>query len=406
MSGDPRTIVYVVSLFPCWSETFIVSEIDALLRRGADVRIVSLRPPFEKMVHPDAEALLGRVRWARGGLRGAGAALLELLHHPLVVVGALGVAVRALWRRPMELAKTLVSFYRALGLMSWLRRAAPRHVHAHWATYASSAAWLMARLAGTGFSFTTHAHDLFLHDHFIRRKIMDARFAVTISRYNLALIERRYGADAAARVRVVHCGVDPVEFDSFAGSGDPATLLSVGRLDAIKGFAVLIEACALLRQRGHVFRCAIIGEGGLRGELEGLIRGYALEDAVRLPGAQPQGQVRAAMAQAGIFVMPSVVTPAGDMDGIPVALMEAMAMRRPVVSTRVSGIPELIDDEDCGLLVESRDAAALAEAIGRLLADADLRQRLGARARQRIVEQFDADREGGRIHALVTGCRR
>jgi glycosyltransferase involved in cell wall biosynthesis len=395
--------VYVVSLFPCWSETFIVREIDALLRRGADVRIVSLRPPSEKMVHPDAERLLHRVRWAGGGLRSAGAAFVELLRHPLAVCGAVALAVRALWRRPLELAKTLVSFYRALGLMSWLRAVAPRHVHAHWATYASSAAWLMARLSGSGFSFTTHAHDLFIHDHFIRTKIMAARFAVTISRYNLAVIERRYGVDAAARVRVVHCGVDPVEFDSYGARTDPAAVLSVGRLDPIKGFAVLIEACALLRQRGQVFRCVIIGEGALRAELEELIRRYDLGQFVRLPGAQPQDQVRAAMGQAGVFVMPSVMTSTGDMDGIPVALMEAMAMRRPVVSTRVSGIPELIDDGESGLLVEPRDAAALADAIGRLLADAGLRGRLGARARQHIIEQFDADHEGGRILELIAG---
>ncbi|MFM1886414.1 MAG: hypothetical protein RL026_1571 [Pseudomonadota bacterium] len=395
------TVVYVVSLFPCWSETFIVREIEALLRRGVDVRIVSLKAPSEAMVHPQAERLMDRVVCAemRGG---TWRAFRTKLRHPWIVARAVGIAVAALWRHPVALLKTLATFQRSLALVDWLKDVDPRHIHAHWATYASSGAWLMAQVVGKPFSYTTHAHDLFLEDHFIARKIRDSVFTVTISRFNVELIRKRYGEAVAAKVRVVHCGVDLAEFDAAGGAGAPTRLLSVGRLDPIKGFDVLIDACARLRDAGHEFHCEIIGEGGLRPALEAQIVQLGLQGRVTLPGARPQHVVRAAMSQAGLFIMPSVVAADGNMDGIPVALMEAMAMKRAVVSTYVSGIPEIIEDGITGLLVNPGDATALASALERLLLEPALRETLGIGARACVSRDFDADVEGGKIHEMIS----
>jgi glycosyltransferase involved in cell wall biosynthesis len=394
-------VVYVVSLFPCWSETFIVREIRALRRRGVDVAIVSLKQPEEELVQPDAAELVDSVVYPKRGLAGIVRPLVSLLRSPVAVVPVVAVAVRSLWRSPVQLGKTLVALWRVLGAASELDGATTTHVHAHWATYPSSAALLLARYLDVPFSFTSHAHDIFVHDHFVDFKLRAAAFAVTISGYNRRLLEQRHGAEAVRRVAVVHCGVDVGDFDMSPETRAEPVLLAVGRLDAIKGFEYLIDACAVLRQRGVAFVCEIVGEGPLRSAFERHIRDLGLGDRVLLRGALPQSEVRAAMRRAAVFAMPSVRTARGDQDGIPVVLMEAMAVGAPVVATAVSGIPELVHDGRTGLVVPERDARSLAAAVERLLCDAALARRLAHGARAMIEAEFDADREGGKVFAQL-----
>jgi len=174
----------------------------------------------------------------------------------------------------------------------------------------------------------------------------------------------------------------------------------VAHFTARKGFHILIEACRILNRRGVAFECIIAGDGGQRPLLEKMIADYRLSAAVRLPGAVFQENLRDYLNRADIFALPCVVAQNGDMDGVPVALMEAMAMEIPTISTTVSGIPELIDDGVNGLLVPPQDPAALADAIERLLADETLRLKLGQAARQKIIEAFDVDKSTAQIAAL------
>jgi glycosyltransferase involved in cell wall biosynthesis len=394
-------VLYVVSLFPCWSETFIVREILALLRRGVDVSIVSLRPASEPLVQSDAAELLPRVLYPPAFPRAAARVARELAAAPREPLRLIGRACTGLWRRPLRLAKTLVVVWRSLSLASQVRALAPQHLHAHWATYPSTSALLLSRLLGVPMSFTSHAHDIFVEDQLVREKLAAAAFAVTISQYNRDHLARRHGDAAVRAVEVVHCGVDLGEYEYRPDGRRPGTILGVGRLDAIKGFRHLIEACALLRREGRSVRCEIVGDGELRAELAGLVSRWGLEQVVALPGALSKEAVLERLRTASVFVLPSVVAPDGNRDGIPVALMEAMAVGTPVVSSDVSGIPELV--RDAGLLVPAGDARALAAAIARLMDDAGLRERVTADARRRVAHGFDADAEAGRLLRLIVG---
>jgi glycosyltransferase involved in cell wall biosynthesis len=399
----PFRVLYVVSLFPCWSETFIVREINGLIERGADVRIVSLRHPSEALVQADARALLGRVSYPPRGIAEAAAAFRELARSPLPHARLLLKIVRGLAMRPVALAKSLVAWWRTLALVPRVRAMAPDWIHAHWATYPSTSALALAQALGVPFSFTAHAHDLFVEDHLQMEKLTAARFSVTISEFNRSLLRRRFGAEAVERLHVIRCGVRPEDLPfKPEGEREAGRLLAVGRLDEIKGFDVLVEACARLRDAGVPFSCEIVGEGELRSSLEERVRSLRLEGSVALLGALAQEDVRARLYRASVFVMPSVVAADGNMDGIPVALMEAMAAGLPVVSTTVSGIPEIVTDGSNGRLVPPRDPEALADMIRSLLDDPEGRRRLAAGARETVERQFNAAREASRLFGFVS----
>lgn len=388
-------LVYIVSLFPCWSETFIVREIDQLLKLGAKVSIVSLKPHSESLVHADAAALLPLVTYP---VSGAGEALRGLFLQPLPSLRELGRIVAGLWRAPLALGKTLVVWWRTLGLLPTVRGMQPQHIHAHWATYPSTAAMIIARRLALPFSFTAHAHDIFVNDHLLRDKLYAARFAVTISQFNRRFLAERFGADAVASLQVIHCGVTSSDFERGAVGEGPCLLLAVGRLDPIKGFRHLIDACAALRRRDVKFHCVVIGEGPLRSELQRQITRLGVGDSVELMGAQNQHEVRSALQRAAVFVAPATVAESGDRDGIPVALMEAMAAGVPVVSTAVSGIPELIEHECSGLLANAADADDLACCIQRILADSRLATSLAANARRKVEDEFSLSNQVQRLY--------
>ena len=371
---SPLRVLYLVSLFPCWSETFIVREIHALARQGVDIRIVSLKPHSEPMVQPDAKVLLDRVIYPPSSLAGSlRAALPQVLKHPLKSTAELWPLVRSLWHRPAELAKSVISWWRTLAVMTEVQRFAPQHLHAHWATYPSTAARILAGRIGRPWSFTGHAHDIFVLDQDLSGKLAHADFSVTISEYNRRQLSARLPSELHNRLAVIHCGVLPADLPFTAEGREPAYIVGVGRLDPIKGFIHLVKACALLQERGIDFRCDIIGDGPLRDELQQAINQAGLSERVRLTGALPQQDVRQRINRATMFVLPSVLLADGNADDIPVALMEAMACGATAISTRVSGIPELIHHEENGLLVTPGQATELADAMARLLVDAPLR---------------------------------
>jgi glycosyltransferase involved in cell wall biosynthesis len=355
-------------------------------------------------VQADASELLPRVLYPPGVLRGTTGVVRELLAAPREPLALAARACARLWRQPLRLAKTLGVLWHTLALAARVRALGPEHIHAHWATYPSTAALLLSRLLRVPMSFTSHAHDIFVEDQLVREKLLGATFAVTISEYNREYLSHRHGSDAAGGLEVVHCGVELAAYEYRPQGREPGTILSVGRLDAIKGFRHLIEACELLRRDGRAVRCEIVGEGELGPELTSLVARHRLERVVSLPGALPQEAVRQRLQRAAVFALPSEIAPDGNRDGIPVALMEAMAVGTPVVSTTVSGIPELV--RDAGLLVPPADARALADAIARLMDDAELSHRMVTAARRRVTQRFDADAEAGRLLELIAAFAR
>lgn len=397
-------IVYIVSLFPCWSETFIVREIRELMRLGVDVRVISLKHPTEHIVQSDAAALLDRVNYPALWPRNMARVLAEVVSRPVDSLRMLGRITRDLIWHPMSLVKSLLVWWRAMGLVPVLQEIAPDRLHAHWATYPSTAALVLSKRLGIPFSLTAHAHDIFLEHHLLEDKLREANFSVTISEFNRRYLDANVGNIGHDRVRVVHCGVSLDDY-AFNPRGRHATrILAVGRLDEIKGFRYLIDACNALAQRGHDFDCYIIGDGPMRRVLGERISELGLDQRLRLCGAMKQEDVRRHLNSAAVFVLPSVRTARGDMDGIPVVLMEAMAAGTPVVSTTVSGIPELVENGVTGLLAPPANPTALADCIERLLVNPSYALTLAEKARARIERDFDVRKEARKLYDYFREC--
>lgn len=395
-------VAYVVVMFPCYSETFVLREIRELARRGAEVTILSLRGFSEKIMDEDARPLLSRAIYSpylfsRPLLR---ANLGFLFSRPRAYLGAMAFLLARLWRSPVELAKTAALFPKTAFFARLLRDRQVRHVHAHFANYPATAALIISRLAGIPFTVTAHAHDIFQGQLLLGAKIDAAKRVFAISGYNRRFILARCNERAAAKVEVLHCGLDLASLPRAAARGGAGrTILAVGRLMAIKGFDTLVRAAAALRDRGVEFRCVIVGDGPDRPGLERLIHRLGLRYLVAMEGERTPQEVLAMLARAHVFALPS--RPAGKssgvMDGIPVSLMEAMAIGVPVVSCAVSGIPELVGDGKTGLLVPPNDPAALAAAIERLLGDGALAARLAHAAREKVEREFDIVRTVDRL---------
>lgn len=409
--GKGLRVAYVVVMFPCYSETFVLREIRALAGRGAEVTILSLRGFSEKIMDADARPLLPRTRYSpylfsRALVR---ANLGFLFSSPRRYLGVMAFLAARLWRRPVEFAKTAALFPKAALFARLLRDRGVGHVHAHFANYPATAALVISRLTDIPFTLTAHAHDIFQGQLLLGVKCRAARRVFAISEYNRRFIIERCGEGAAEKVEVLHCGLDLARLpraDTRGGGG--RTVLAVGRLVAIKGFDTLIRAAAILRDRGVEFRCVIVGDGPDRRELEGIVDRLGVRDVVSMEGERTPQEVLAMMVGARVFALPS--RPAGRssgvMDGIPVSLMEAMAIGVPVVSCAVSGVPELVEHGRTGLLVPPNDPEALAVALTRLLADDRLALGLAAAAREKVEREFDIERVADRLlEVFRAGCQ-
>lgn len=393
-------VLYVVSLFPCWSETFIVREMTALIAGGADVKILSLKAPYEKLVQADAERLMPRARHPLPPARAALARLRAFAAHPVTLAKVTARIVARMARTPRDLAKTLEALARGVEQLDWIREFDPHVIHAHFGTFPSTVAWALAKILDKPFGMTCHAHDIFENNHLLEEKIAAVQAGVTISRFNVEYLAEHVTPLARERMSIVHCGVNLPEIAFEPGGREPGTILAVGRMVPIKGFEVLIDAVAELKQQGRRVRCTIIGEGPLEAPMRAQIARLGLGEEIVMPGVKPSGEVREALHRSAIFCLPSVVTETGDRDGIPVSLMESMAAGTPVVSTLVSGIPELVADGEEGLLVPEKDPRALAAALGRLLDDPALAARMAQAARAKVEREFDAVREAEKMRAL------
>jgi glycosyltransferase involved in cell wall biosynthesis len=275
-------------------------------------------------------------------------------------------------------------------------------------------AWFASTLSGKPYSFTAHAKDIYQQGQnpgdLLQKKIRHARFVTTCTGANLLYIQCALGQwlDKSCVHKVYH-GLDidrfqPVPNPSIRGS-KPLQLLSVGRYVEKKGFHFLLEACAQLRQQGYQFHCRIIGEYGDQYQfLQKLQEQLGLQDCVSLDGSVTHEALPAIYQQSDIFVLPCQVLDNGDRDGIPNVLMEAMACGLAVVSSRISGIPELIESGEHGLLVEEQNSQALTEALQLLFATPDLIVQLGKQARTRICQEFDARQTNQQLKQLFEHC--
>lgn len=389
MSGT-ATIGLLVKRFPKLSETFVLEEVLGLERLGVRLRLYTLAPPSDALVHPDV-ARVGApvVQVPAAGWRLALAQLRLALTQPRRWAQALAEAARrGAWGDCL----------RAGWLACRLRDDGCAHLHAHFISQPADIAQLASRMSGMPFSISAHAKDIYLsRPEDLARRMAAARFTVTCTEFN----RRTLAAIAPqATVRRMYHGVDATRFHPCRRAVPTLVpmLLSVGRLVPKKGLDTLVAACALLRERGCTFRCEIVGYGAERDALAAQIAALGLDDQVTLAGTLTREHVLDRYARAAVYVQPSRVAADGDRDGIPNVLLEAMALGLPVVATQVSGIPELVTPGRNGLLVEPDDPAALADAIQRVLADPVLAAALGRAARAGVTEHFDNDRN---LHLLL-----
>jgi glycosyltransferase involved in cell wall biosynthesis len=298
--------------------------------------------------------------------------------------------------------------YQSLILAAAVKRKGINHLHAPFASDACTVARLAARFAGIPYSFTARAKDIF-HENVrpddLRCKLRDAAGVVTISEYHLDYLRSTYGS-LAERVLRVYNGLDLEEFPYRPPHDRPPIILAVGRLVEKKGFGDLVDACSLLAGRRREFRCRIVGVGALQEELQAQIDRLGLREQVALVGPLPQGEVIREMHRAAVLAMPCVIGKDGDRDGLPNVIQEALALGTPVVTTDVTGIPEVVRDNDTGLQVPQRDPPALAGAIERLLADPELRVRLASRGRRLIEAEFDIRRNTEKRRAMFRASLR
>lgn len=390
----PR-VAYVVKMYPRFSETFIVSEILAHEAAGLSIGIFSLRAP----VDTHFQDLLARVR------------------SPVRYIFPERLRVTEFWAALAEAGSGLPRFWQSLGafaaedprdvhqaivLAGELTRGGFTHVHAHFASVASSVGRMAAHFAGIPFSFTAHAKDIF-HESVVpadfQRKLASADAVVTVSDHNLRYLRETYGRSADC-VRRIYNGLHLDAFTFALPRERENLVIAVGRLVEKKGFDDLIRAMAILRDGGSTARCEIVGGGEMEAQLRGLIAHYRLDETVELVGPLPQGEVMKRVASASVLAAPCVNGSDGNRDGLPTVILEAMALGTPCVSTLVAGIPEAIQDGRTGLLVPEREVPGLGSAIRRLLDDADLRCALAASAREHVENEFDVTRNAAAVRQL------
>jgi colanic acid/amylovoran biosynthesis glycosyltransferase len=399
-------VAYILLHFPYLTETFIAEEIRAVQAQGVEVQIVSLLGPGRGFVQELSARLLtqcwyapalasphlwwSQIRIVRTKPTQYVALLLQLLRQPYPN----GACIL--------FAKRLVIFLKAVAVAAKFEREKIDLVHAHFASLPGAAAWVCARLIERPFSVTAHAYDLFISNDLLRLVATEADGIVAISEFNRQHIEHSCGCPPE-KIAVIHCGVDLRQFlhrtapESSKRVCDVLRIISVGSLNQKKGHACLIEACRLLKERGLAFTCTIVGRGTEEVRLRRLIEQHGLYREVILKGALPNVEVIRTYPDHDLFVLPCVIASDGARDGIPVVMMEAGAQALPIVSTPISGIPELVRHRKTGLLVPPHDASALADAICELADNPDLREQLGVAARALVDAEFNIQRSANRL---------
>lgn len=411
-----KRLAYIMGTFPALTETFVLGEIEALVDAGVHVELFSLRRPRTSHDQSHGHDLAARTHYGPSlRSRALWAANLRVLRRfPGRYLRTLAAIIGRTALNPVHGLKSLGLFPVAVVFAEQMERDGIDHVHAHWANYPATAAYVAARVLGRPFSITAHVYDATLIRSLMREKLRRASFVVTCNRWSAERLARLV-PEARERIVVNYHGVTLEHFapaDREPGPpNEPLSIVSCGSLYPRKGFPVLLEACRILRDRGWKFRCTLVGEGPQRGQLERFVDEHQLEDCVTLLGAQPHREVLRHYREADLFVLacltdylgwreifndPVLLLEVGlaipfrpITDGIPNVLAEAMAMGLPVVSTTVAGVPELVEHGRSGLLVPERDPAALAAAIESLLENPERRRALGRNGRVAVQERFD-----------------
>ncbi len=395
--SPPMRLGYVFTELPNVAGMFPNAEIEAMGARGAAIEIFVLRGrsretdetrrlertyPVHRSPYLFSLAVAGD--WLAAGLR-----------HPVLLGGIIIRTVLETCRSPRVLVKSLAILPKSVHFARLAKRRRVTLVHAYWAHLPALAASVMARLSGL--EFTTWAHaggDIYQRTYqteaALRARLRQARAVLTCNRANVEYFQTLAPADVLARMHLLTHGIDLAQFQPASrpkGKTEPA-ILAVGGFAPAKGHRHLIEACRLLAREGRRFRCLLAGTGSLEEAVRRQVHEAGLDERVRFLGQVPHERLPALYGESDLFVMPSVIGPAGSRDGLPNVLLEAMACGLPSVGSDIASIPEVIIEGKTGLLVAPGDPEALAAAIGRLLSDEGLRLSLGEAAARLVRAHY------------------
>ncbi len=392
-------IAYLTNQYPAISHTFIRREIQALERKGLQIARYSVRPSFTDLIDPkDIEeskrttylVTARKVDLARDIFKG-------FFLNPLSALKTFGLAIKCGWRSEAGLIRHIIYFLEALVLSQWLNQNKTTHIHAHFGTNATTVTMLTATLMNIGFSFTVHGPEEFEKPGLIalKEKVTRAKFVAGISSFGASQLKMLVSPDKWERIKIVRCGLEEEFFNPPEKDNPPqrnTDFLCVGRLCAQKGQIDLVDAAALLKKNGHHFHLMMIGDGPMRSDIEKRIHHHGLEHEIELAGWKTQDEVRSALLQTKTFILPSYA------EGLPVAIMEALGVKRPVISTYIAGIPELIVPESCGWLVPAGDVKAVAEAMEQaLLISPDDYAAMGEVGKQQTMVMHHIDQEAAKL---------
>ncbi len=398
-------IAYIMSRFPHLPETFILREMIALEQLGWQIELYPLILARQPLYHKEARPWLARahaVPWVSFELVKAN--IVRFIRQPGAYLSLFTRVMRENFRSPKFLARALLLFPRAVWMADRFQEAGIDHIHAHYATHPALVAWLIHQLTGISYSITVHAHDIFVEKPMLATKLQDSVFVSAISEFNRQYLVNLFGPWVQQKTQIVRCGIDPALYGSEhrveAANPERLEIISIGSLQPYKGHVYLVKACGELQKRGIPFRCRIVGGGDLHLLLERLVRENHLEALVELLGPRTQDEVSQLLATANCYVQPSVITSSGKMEGIPVALMEAMASGIPVVATCISGIPELVRHGDTGWLVPPENVNAIADALSQIYSGPAEARRRAASGRKWVLEEFELSLNARRLASL------
>jgi glycosyltransferase involved in cell wall biosynthesis len=402
----PRT-AYILLWFPKPSETFVFHEVTNLRRQGLPLQVFTLYGKWprdlsaemravgevERLGFPTVKSLAPAIRYWRRS-------------NPVATRHLLRTAFTRCWRDGVKGAENFWAILCAFPLARRLATEGIEHIHAPWASGPATAAWGASRLTGIPFTFTARAWDIYPPDKLIGDKIREAIFVRCETAANIRHLTP-YAAGDEGRFRLTYNGVPlATKQEAPVNMQPPYKLLALGRFVRKKGFDHLLRAVRILKDQGLYCHLTLAGAGQQGAALQRLARRLDIAGRVRFPGFVPHDRISELFLASDIFVMPSIIAPSGNRDGLPTVILEALLHRLPVIATNISGIPEVIEDKVTGRLIPEKDPTAIAQAIRDLIADRAGAIAMAERGRAQVRDQFDADRNHRRLLELYQGLPR
>lgn len=407
-ANQPPKLAYIMSRFPKISETFILFEILEMEKLGASVEVYPLLRERQPVMHPEAEKMCARahfmpfVSWAI-----VRANLSFMARRPLRYCGTLAECLWSTKGYRNFFWGALVYWLKAVAFAFKMKHQGIEHIHAHFCNHPTLVAFIVHRLTGIPYSFIAHGSDLHKNRTMLGKKIAASSFAVTVSKFNLAVLQSACDEAARKKTLILHCGIDPEVFfpRKKKASGGALRIVCVGSFEEVKGHQHLVEACRILREREVEFVCDLIGDGPRREAITEQIKAAHLEKRVIVHGSMKRADVVRMLAAADVKALASVPTAEGKREGVPVVLMEAMACGLPVISSQLSGIPELVENMHTGILVPPGDAAGFARALEQLQHDPALRERMGQAGREKVLREYNLKENTKRLLQMIIAAQ-